>query len=295
MNESTISNGIQTRQNEEGNVAKLAAADRLYSEVKRMSFFKFLIAVIFPFALSWIQLFWDNSLITSVSCVLAVISMLLSYRLTPAIQRKVTLAADIKQDYDVSVYQMPWNPALFGTRKNLAREIAENNAAGRNRNENNKFRDWYRPETDSLSLEEGIFACQKENYAWDANIRKRYRNLCAAGIGTLILVIFGIGILRDESVTVLLARLLFIIPILSWLLETVKDLNEDMERLEEMKAEFQSADTRNMEDLQKIQKNIYEHRKSSLTPPGFVYQLFRDRDEETARRTIEMESWGKRD
>lgn len=146
MNESTISNGIQTRQNEEGNVAKLAAADRLYSEVKRMSFFKFLIAVIFPFALSWIQLFWDNSLITSVSCVLAVISMLLSYRLTPAIQRKVTLAADIKQDYDVSVYQMPWNPALFGTRKNLAREIAENNAAGRNRNENNKFRDWYRPE-----------------------------------------------------------------------------------------------------------------------------------------------------
>ena len=72
-------------------------------------------------------------------------------------------------------------------------------------------------------------------------------------------------------------------------------MNADLKRLEEMKARFQSADTRTMKDLQEIQKSLYEHRKNAVIPPGFLYRLFQDSDEETARHMTEMNSGEKRD
>ena len=298
MNESTVSNGIQTRQNQEENVAKLVAADRLYKAVKRLNFLNFSLEVIFPFLLSFVRLFYQNHgpFFETLPCLLSIMSMLLSFRLKPAIHEKVNLAAAIKQDYDVSVYQMPWSRELFGTKRDLTREIAENSVAGDSRrDERAGFRNWYREEADALPLQRGIFACQRENYAWDSGLRARYKNLCVWGSGVLIALVVLMELFRGASTPELLWCVAFILPILKWLLDTVGDLNEDLKRLEKMKSAFQSADTRSMEDLQEIQKLLYEHRKNAVTPPGFLYCFFQSSDEEIARHTMEIESCGKRD
>ena len=291
----SISNGIGKRQNEPANIARLTAADTLYGQAKRLNFLKFLFAVILPFLFSCAETFCQNGgqFAAVLPYLLSIVSMLLSFLLKPTIERKITLAADIKQDYDVSVYQMPWNKDLFGEKRDLTREIAENSAAGRS---GDAFRDWYRPEADAMPLSDGIFACQRENYAWDSALRARYKSLCWCGVGTLILIMLVIEIHKGESVAAFLASFaVFILPIVSWLLETVSALNADLKRLEEMKADFQSANARSMKDLQKIQKVLYEHRKSAVIPPGFLYRFFKSSDEEIARHTMEMENWGKRD
>lgn len=289
-----ISNGIRKRQNEAANIAKLMAADRLYGQTKRLNFLKFLFAVILPFLFSCVELFCQNGgqFVAVLPYLLSIASVLLSFLLKPTIDRKISLAADIKQDYDVSVYQMPWNRDIFGEKRDLTREIAENSAG----QSGDAFRDWYRPEADAMPLSEGIFACQRENYAWDSGLRARYKNLCWCGVGTLILIILVVEIHKGESVAAFLASFaVFILPIVSWLLETVGALNADLKRLEEMKAAFQSANARNVKDLQKIQKALYEHRKSAVIPPGFLYRFFKSNDEEIARHTMEMENWGKKD
>ena len=289
-----ISNGIQKRQNEAANIAKLKAADRLYNETKRLNFLEFLFAVILPFLFSCIDPYFQSGgkFVTVLPHLLSIISMLLSFLLKPVIDAKITLAADIKQDFDVSVYQMPWNRDLFGEKRNLTREIAENSAMGRS---DDAFQDWYRPEADASPLKDGIFECQRENYAWDDGLRGRYKTLCIWGLVGLITLIIFIELFKESSVVALLASLAFIVPILSWLLKTVGALNADLKRLEDMKASFQSADVRTMKDLQIIQKSLHEHRKKAVIPPGFLYRMYRDNDEEKARQMIEMAQWGKRD
>lgn len=280
-----ISNGIQQRQNEAANVAKLKAANRLYGETKRLNYLKFLFAVILPFLLSCVKAFCqsEGKVVTVLPYLLSIISMLMSFLLKPVIDAKITLAADIKQDFDVSVYQMPWNRDLFGEKRDLTREIVEYSTKGHSGDE---IRDWYRPEADAFQLLDGIFKCQRMNYAWDGRLRGRYKMMCLWGLGWLIILIFFIELFKEESVVALLASLAFIVPILSWLLETVGALNADLKRLEEMKASFQSVDVRNMKDLQTIQKAIYEHRKKAVIPPGFLYRMFRDNDEEEARQMV---------
>ena len=81
------------------------------------------------------------------------------------------------------------------------------------------------------------------------------------------------GVILNESVIELLCRIAFWAPMLQWLFETVKMLNDDLE---------------SMEDLQDIQKLIYEHRKGCLTIPNFFYGYFKDNDEDRAHRMANM-------
>ncbi|MBQ7682354.1 MAG: hypothetical protein IJT31_09130 [Oscillibacter sp.] len=283
------SNGIQARQHETANVAKLTAADRLYREIKRLKLLQLLLAVILPLLCTCLQLFnqGGNSLLD----ILAILSFVLSLPCKSTIDGKNTLAADIKQDFDVSVYQMPWNEDLFGERRDLTKEIAENSGGV----ENSPYlrdEDWYNKKADAMPILDGIFACQRENYAWDSAMRKRYRNLCALGIGALILAVVAVEIYKNETAAALVSGIVFILSALNWLLNIVHSLNEDLKRLDKMKASFQSTDTRTMKDLQKIQKAIYEHRKRAVVPPQFIYKMFKDSDEKTAKHMMKMGSGG---
>ncbi|MBQ9617986.1 MAG: hypothetical protein IJR48_06425, partial [Oscillibacter sp.] len=232
-----------------------------------------------------------NLLLLSIPNILSILSIMLSVLCKPAIDEKNTLSADIKQDFDVSVYEMPWNEDLFGERRDLTGEIAEKSAGV----ENSPYlreKDWYEKEADAMPILDGIFACQRENCSWDSAMRRRYRNLCAAGIGALIVTVVAVEIYKNESAAALLAGFVFVSSAPTWLLNIVDSLNEDLKRLDKMKASFQSTDTRTMKDLQKIQKAIYEHRKRAVVPPQFIYKMFKDSDEKTAKHMMKMGSGG---
>ena len=83
-------------------------------------------------------------------------------------------------------------------------------------------------------------------------------------------------------------RIAFWAPMLQWLFETVKMLNDDLENLNELDVAINSKEEKSMEDLQDIQKLIYEHRKGCLTIPNFFYGYFKDNDEDRAHRMANM-------
>ena len=217
--------------------------------------------------------------------------LFLSLFFDKAVRNKKILAASIQQDFDVYVFQMPWDEARFGKRKNLIQEIAATSKKLMSKpSERERLTNWYRPEVDPLPLEKGIFACQRENYNWDGGLRKRYRAFALVLVILLGAVVIAIGLTQNESVQKLLSRIVFILPMLKWLLKLWSDLGKDIERLEELESEMNNTAEKAMIDLQIIQQGIFEHRKNSVKVPNLIYNLFKDNDEDREHRIIQIDT-----
>ena len=65
-----------------------------------------------------------------------------------------------------------------------------------------------------------------------------------------------------------------------------QQLNEDIENLKEIDSMLNRPSTNSMEDLQDIQKKIFDHRKGCYTIPNCVYNIFKDNDEDNAHRAL---------
>lgn len=281
-----MSNGIRSRQNEEHSIEMLAAQRQLYNDAKAVNCVYIALSVWFPFALSILLVFvTQNTPLEIVSYIISIISMLVSLCIDNYIKKRKELAASIQQKFDIYVYQMPWNERLFGKNRNLNHEIAEHCKLIMSKEKEKKaLYDWYTPVVDEKFINDGILACQRENQWWDVGIRKRYRLACYITIIIMTVIVFGIGIIRDEKVVKLLWRFAFVAPMVQWLIDTVKQLNEDIGNLKEMDEIINDESVKSMDDLQDIQAKIYEHRKGCLAIPNFFYNAFKENDEDNAHR-----------
>lgn len=287
-----MSNGIAMRQNEEKAITMLAAQRQLYNDAKRFDAISVMLSVWLPFVMALILLFLpEESNWKSVSYILAIVSMLFSFVVGKRIDDKKKLAAYIQQKFDVYVYNMPWNERSFGKDKNVNQDIVTySKHIMENDEEKKRLHNWYTPAVDNKELLTGILLCQKENFWWDVGLRKRYRLVSVVMIVFLCSLVLGMGLWKNESVAMLLWRFAFIVPMLEWLFDTVKTLNGDMERLKELDDIINNDVPKTIDELQDIQKMIFEHRKECYAIPNFIYQIFKDNDEDTARRVISIEN-----
>lgn len=285
-----MSNGINQRQNEEKCVAMLAAQRQLYNDAKKLDWTSTVLSVLIPFLLSCILLFVSkDSPVGVISYIVSIVSMIFSFCVSGHIKNKKRMAAFIQQKFDTYVYTMPWNRRIFGDDKNVSSEIAQYSEKILSNNaEKEKLKNWYTVEADRKPLNEGILVCQRENFTWDVGLRKRFRRLSIGVVVLLSGAVLIMGVILNESVIELLCRIAFLAPMLQWLFETVKMLNDDLENLNELDVAINSKEEKSMEDLQDIQKLIYEHRKGCLTIPNFFYGYFKDNDEDRAHRMANM-------
>ena len=285
-----MSNGINRRQNEEKCVAMLAAQRQLYNDAKKLDWTSTVLSVLIPFLLSCILLFVSkDSPVGVISYIVSIVSMIFSFCVSGHIKNEKRMAAFIQQKFDTYVYKMPWNRRIFGDDKNVSSEIAQySEKILSNKAEKEKLKNWYTVEADRKPLNEGILVCQRENFTWDAGLRKRFRRLSIGVVVLLSGAVLIMGVILNESVIELLCRMAFLAPMLQWLFETVKMLNDDLENLNELDVAINSKEEKSMEDLQDIQKPIYEHRKGCLTIPNFFYGYFKDNDEDRAHRMANM-------
>lgn len=285
-----MSNGILVRQNDNNSIAMLAAQRQLYRDAKKFGTLSIALSVWVPFALAVILLFVSpNSVWQDVSYAVAIGSMIFSFVVDKWIDEKKKLAAFIQQKFDTHVYSMPWNSRLFGQNRNVNHEIVtySKRILG-NQKEKDLLYDWYPPVIDSKGLLDGILLCQRENYWWDVGLRKRFKVISIMVITVLSIAVFAMGLLKNESVAQLLWRFAFIVPMLEWLLNTVKQLNKDIVALNDLDAAINGDSTKTMNDLQDIQRMIFEHRKGCYAIPDYVYRLFKDNDEDKAHREASM-------
>ena len=281
-----MSNGIRSRQNEEHSIEMLAAQRKLYNDAKSVNWISTALSVWIPFILSILLVFViQNNPLETISYIISIISMLISLCIDSYIKKRKELAASVQQKFDVYVYQMPWNERLFGKNRNLNHAIAEHSKLIMSKEDEKKaLYDWYTPVVDEKSINDGILACQRENQWWDVGIRKRYRLACCISIIIMTVIVFGMGIIRNEEAVKLLWRFAFIVPMVQWLIDTVKQLNEDIDNLKGMDEMINDESSKSMDDLQDIQAKIYEHRKGCFAIPDFFYNVFKENDEDNAHR-----------
>lgn len=285
-----MSNGIATRQNEDNSIAMLAAQRQLYRDVKTFNTISVAVSVWIPFVLAVILLFIpENTEWKYASYILSIVSMFFGFVIDKYIEEKKKLAAFIQQKFDVYVYEMPWDKRIFGKDKNVNHEIATySKKILSNPQEKKKLKDWYTPGVDEKSTIDGILTCQRENLGWDVGLRRRFKIASVVLIIILFVVILAMGLWRNEKIIELLCRIAFIAPMLKWLLDTIKKLNNDISTLQELDADINNNEIKTMEDLQDIQKVIFQHRKGCYAIPEYIYNIFKDNDEDRAYREARM-------
>lgn len=287
-----VSNGIAVRQNEEKAIAMLAAQRQLYNDAKKLGTISIVLSVWLPFAMALILLFLpEESTCKNVSYILAIVSMLFSFVVDKHINDKKKLAAFIQQKFDVYVYNMPWDERIFGKQKNINQDIVTySKQIIENSDKKERLYNWYTPTVDNRDLLTSILLCQRENLSWDVGLRKRYRLSSIIMIVFLCSLVIVMGLWQNESIAMLLWRFAFIVPMLEWLFDTVKTLNKDMERLKELDEIINNDVSKTMDELQDIQKMIFEHRKECYAIPNVIYQIFKDNDEDAARRVVSIDN-----
>lgn len=283
-----MSNGIARRQNEDKSIAKLAAQRQLYSNAKKISICKAAFSVWIPFVLAIVLSFVNKeSKCQYIVHVLSILSLVVAFFVKNKIKECKNLAALIQQQFDIYVYNMPWDDRIFGENKELCYEIGCYSKKILNDSvERAKLINWYVPSVDEHSINQAIQECQRENYCWDVALRKKFKGFCLLWIAVFIIIVFGLGCYKGEDVVQLIARLAFILPMIEWLLNTIEQLNEDIENLKEIDSMLNRPSTNSMEDLQDIQKKIFDHRKGCYTIPNCVYNIFKDNDEDNAHRAL---------
>ena len=197
-----MSNNITNRQNSDANIARLAAQRQLYRDEGNIESVNAVLSVILPLGFAVIQEVattwtWAKTASCCLSIAMLVISLFLSY----VGKKRNELAASVQQEFDIDVYQMPWDDKLFGTRRNLNNEIA--GASKKiliDEEEKKSLYDWYTPGVGSLPKNKAIAACQKENFNWDAGLRKRYRVFNIALLSFIIVVPIIVCLAKQQTV-----------------------------------------------------------------------------------------------
>lgn len=285
-----MSNGIRLRQNEEHSIEMLAAQRQLYSNAKRYDWLSTALSVWIPFGMAIILVFIpEDSLAGIVSYIVSITSAVISFIVDGIINNKKELAAAIQQKFDTYIYNMPWDTRIFGKNRNLNNEIAVYSSKILSDEEEKKsLYDWYTPLVDEKELKEGILSCQRENVWWDVGLRKRFKMGSIMAIIILCIAVFIMGICKNEITVKLLWRFAFVAPMLEWLFSTIKQLNKDINELQELDEIINDDESKSMEDLQDIQKLIFIHRKDCFAIPNFFYKHFKDNDEDKAHRAASM-------
>lgn len=285
-----MSNGIATRQNEDNSIAMLAAQRQLYRDAKKYNTVSVALSVWIPFALAVILLIIpENTEWKYASYILSIVSMAFSFVIDKYIEEKKKLAAFIQQKFDAYVYEMPWDKRFFGKDKNINHEVAiYSKKILNNPQEREKLQDWYTPDVDEKNTIDGILMCQRENLGRDVGLRKRFKFISVTLIIILFAAIFAMGLWNNERIAELLWRIAFITPMLRWLLDTIRKLNKDISKLQELDDDINNNEIKTMEDLQNIQKGIFQHRKECYAIPECIYNMFKDNDEDRAYREARM-------
>ena len=144
-----MSNGIAERQNEESNITRLAAQRQLYRDVDNIELFNVVLTVVIPIFLTILQDIMGKG--KTLSCIIALVMLVVQIILENYQKEKKKLAATIQQEFDILVFSMNWDDKLFGSRRDLSFKIATySKKIITNTEEKESLKNWYRPEVDKL-------------------------------------------------------------------------------------------------------------------------------------------------
>ncbi|MGE3271322.1 MAG: S-4TM family putative pore-forming effector [Chloroflexota bacterium] len=279
---------IAARQNLSANIDLLAAQRQLYSEAKQLRRVRAwsvaamaVIGVAVPFVASDLVKGAGvvGFIVTVVQWIIGIIE-----------KRRTKMAATVQEQFDTSVFPLPWNSVL-GNRVDPEDLVA---AARRFTGDRNDLMNWYRIPTETPRPLD-ILLCQRSNLRWDAALRRTYALAVVAGLVGLYAVIVAVALWADLSRVEFASTIVSTAGVLLFGADTVwthyqhSAAQLDLKRKVEAACERARGRKRSLTvaDVRAIQTEIYRQRVTALTVPDYFYWKRREQFELEMREAVD--------
>ncbi|MFL6875913.1 S-4TM family putative pore-forming effector [Pseudomonas marginalis] len=296
---------IQSLQNREHIILRIAASSRMYSIGKKFNNASLMLNVVLMSLFTFLSLALNTETFSKligvekidISSWVAILSitvltlnkLLISNQIDSFKER----AAKIQDSVDRELFGLEWNHPLAGKPPKIE-DIAKHGEWLIRKHGEKKYRDWFSLSSDRLTISQQALICQNSCLSWDSSLRG------SVNIGILII---GIAILAsalcfalalDLNMTSILANITGLMgPIVDYGYTTYKanrDSIQNNERLlEHVTNAINSANKFSEQELKKLVENIQDQmlvkRKSDWPIPDRIYKLFRNSQENTMRRS----------
>jgi hypothetical protein len=278
---------IFTEQNSAHNQVLLAAQRQLYKEAKIIRRWRTVVsvglAIIAPFLLLLFSATNPNLDITlaAVGAFWLAIERLVLKNFE---DNKIKQAATVQEEFDTSLFALPWNEVLVGNR--VTPETVTP-AANRYQGDKAKFLNWY-PDTGKVPYPLNVLMCQRTNFVWDSQLRRHFANGLTVATVVYIVLLLIFAIAAGQLVWDFLLGL--VVPSLAVTVEgfdSAKDHRRIANDKEETAAKIQNMWNERLKDLKKlttvqcrsVQDCLYNSRNQSALVPEWIFNLLRNRYE----------------
>ena len=289
-------NEIQALQITVPQIARLRAQRRLYSSAKAVLALQVILSA--PFAVAWsvTGIFFPETKAFAALWGVAV-ALLDVFVFTPRQKSLKTKAAKIQEAFDCDVLGMEWRPISVGSRPDQE-DVVRWSAREKLTPADEKDKDgWYPNAVRLLPMPLARIVCQRANFWWDAELRRRY----AAGTAAVVTVIFAIsataGVIGhfplDQWV---LGAIVPLLPVSFLGIRQYKEQREAADRLDALRGHAErlwrealgGVDYETLaRQSRELQDELYDHRRRNPLIFDWIYARLRSRQEEQMNRAAD--------
>ena len=270
---------IFARQNLPGLVAAQKTASNCYSVGKLWSGLLVFLSVVVPVVINIILSIFN---IDTLNCCLIFISFAcfgLS-ELTRAMMKKWKFyGAGMQQYFDECVFDLKNSCRKYICPKKLSQFERSKLIKKFEKKDNKPFQNWY-SDFSSLSYEDAVYQCQKQNIRWDICVRKNYLIFL---IIISVVIIAGIvlnAIIKRMDILLIIAILSSLVPIVTFLYNGIKKLCKDIKSQRSLYEHIESIESEQTkkelwDEIEELQIEIFNYRKQAYLIPNWFYKLSR--------------------
>jgi hypothetical protein len=300
-----MDNGISYRQNLPDNIQKLAAQRYFYSRAKKLASVQALLDILTPIVGAIAVLLKPEADIWA-AFVGITVALLDTVWLEPRQSGFRELGANVQEEFDCNVLQLPWNDPLAGQR--VSPEDIHEAYRAHKPSKSAPLEDWYPKAVSSLPLYQARLVCQRTNSWWDSKLRRRYCGWIGGTLSAVSACVFVLGLVNGMSLhKFVLAVVAPLLPAALWAAREYKrqqDTARRSDRLKEygeslweqiIKSEVDESEV--SKRSRELQDAILIRRQESAPVFDWIYNLLRSKHEEQmnvgAQKMVDQVSHGR--
>ncbi len=273
---------IYALQNDELLLKCLCVQREKYTRAKKLLCWK-IVFIFYLVCISWLDACCENgkygSFVKAVLGLSGVVFMMASRLLERAVHTLKKRATQIQLFFDANLYSKvlggdieEWGNIL--TKSEVAEDISlvVGNA--------DAYKNWY-SDYASMTPEQQIFYCQKENMRWDFDLRQKF--IFRSGVALSLIIALAIipGLYCNFSIIQCCYALSIGLPLLELIIDQSISLNDDINRLTRIKTKFKDLEPKIEKNTRGIRKHLFElqilineHRENAFLIPDWFYHCY---------------------
>jgi len=282
MDKETKKNHVNEMQNEPFSIDMLSAQRHYYSQAKLIVYTSLFFCVIVVAVLSVLNRFYSSEILGKTVLMYSLLAFILSSMLTNYRNKLQNLAARIQHLFDIKLFGLKWDTALCGIEPRV-----EEVKRGKQKKQN-KLDYWYKDIPDDLPLDAVTLVCLRMNVEYDKSMKQNLSLLLYIVVSLFAIII----VIANNERTIwdmVLYSIVPLLPVSKFLYDVKRRIDSDKERLVRLDVSIDSLMKKAIqegviekEELQNINNQIFEHRRTSPLVPDWLYDMLRDKEEETA-------------